>query len=106
MSAVTEAELDELWASKEWIETGFEQHQWMKANREEMNELSPTRWFVINGTQWPLVCISVYQNYPGHPTGIRIAVSVKDHPDAWFENCNLPPILVLVLVKMLNGDVP
>lgn len=97
-------ETDELWASDEWIETGFDKHEWMKKNRSEMNENSPSRWFVIKNAQWPLVCVSVYHNYPTPPAGTRISVSYKTEPDGWFQDCSLPQFLTPVLIEMLKGE--
>lgn len=96
---------DELWMSSEWVETGFDKHPWMKKNRDEMNDKSPSRWFVIKGTQWPLICMTVYQNYPLHPVGVRVAVSMKDQANGWFQESTLPPALVPMLIETLKAGV-
>jgi len=99
---------DELWASSDWVPTSVEKHPWLKENKEEGRYSEgdkAKRWFVPRGHRWPLLCVSVYAEYPSHPKGVCILVSHKAATDAWFTNCSLPRDLVPALIEMLADSV-
>lgn len=96
---------DELWASSEWEQRTAGNHRWLRESAEELGrdivDGYERRWFAPKRKMWPLLCVSVYQNYPKKPPGVLISVSHKTDKEAWFEDCTLPPVLVPVLIEML-----
>lgn len=92
---------DALWAGA-WELTFVENHAWLQQNRDELSDTGTVRWFTPRGHLWPLLCMTVWSEYPQSPTGVRISISHKESADAWFNDCSLPRALVPALVGMLD----